>query len=294
MSVTVDSRTMAVEDMRLGDHAFAHYADDDIRWEVLSAFTQTGIANDEKVIALADPAVAHSEVLERLSTWSPTTEQAWARAQLEITSMRALIHPDRCFTARRQIDRLREETVRARQEGYAGLRSVIDMAWVQDLRMDIEGVMHRETHADALFADHHYAEICTYDRRRFDPDVLEAMRVGHPVVLLERPGDLAAYRSVNGLRVIGDADTATAASFEAALRDALADAGTADRLLLDLTRLSFLSVTCARTVLQLIANAQGCTSVEVLCSPFHALLLDGMGASALANLVLLDPVEPSQ
>ncbi|MER6695442.1 hypothetical protein, partial [Streptomyces minutiscleroticus] len=45
---------------------------------------------------------------------------------------------------------------------------------------------------------------------------------------------------------------------------------------------------------QLIANAQGCTSVEVLCSPFHALLLDGMGASALANLVLLDPVEPSQ
>ncbi len=294
MPVAVDARTMAVEGMRLGDHAFAHYADDDDRWEVLSTFTQIGLTNGEKVIALGDPAVEHVDVLERLSTWSPTAEEAWIRGQLEITSMRALIHPDRRFTAGRQIGRLREESVRARREGYAGLRSVIDMAWVQDLSMDVEGVMHRETHADALFADRTYAEICTYDRRRFDPDVLEAMRVGHPVVLLERPGDLAVHHSVNGVHLIGDADAATAAPFEAALRDALTDAATAGHLLLDLTRLCFLSVTCARSLVRLVANARSCRRVDVLCSSFHARLLDGVGGGVLKNLVLPHPSKSSQ
>ena len=65
--------------------------------------------------------------------------------------MRELIHPDRTFTARRQLSRLREETARARWEGYAGLRTVIDMAWVQDLDMDAEGVMRREKNAAGLF-----------------------------------------------------------------------------------------------------------------------------------------------
>ncbi|GGM16988.1 hypothetical protein GCM10010129_71460 [Streptomyces fumigatiscleroticus] len=289
MSVAVDARTLPVEDMRLGDHAFAHYADDDVRWEALSVFTHLGLTNGDKVIALADPAVAHGEVLERLSTWSPTAEEAVDRGQLEISSMRALIHPDRCFTARRQIGRLWDEVVRARQEGYTGLRSVIDMAWVQDLDMDVEGVMHRETHADALFADRRYAEICTYDRRRFDPGVLEAMRVGHPTVLLERPGDLAVYHSVNGLHVIGDADAATAAQFEAAVREALTDATTAGRLLLDLTRLCFLSATCGHALIRLVANARDRTRVDVHCSPFHACLLKRMGAGGVANLALPHP-----
>ncbi|GGL95280.1 hypothetical protein GCM10010129_43920 [Streptomyces fumigatiscleroticus] len=286
MSVAVDARTMAVEEMRLGDHAFAHYADDDVRWEALSVFTQLGLSGGDKVIALADPAVAHGEVLERLSVWSPAAADAVDRGQLEISSMRALIHPHRRFTARRQVGRLWEETVRARQEGYTGLRSVIDMAWVADLDMDVEGVMHRETHADALFADRRYAEICTYDRRRFDPGVLEAMRVGHPVVLLERPGDLAAYHSVNGLHLIGDADAATAAQFETAVHDALADAARAGRLLLDLTRLRFLSAGCAHTLIQLVANAQNGGRVDVHCSPFHADLLKRMGAQELARLTL--------
>ncbi|GAA2255553.1 hypothetical protein GCM10010145_24650 [Streptomyces ruber] len=294
MPVAVDARTRAVQDMGLGDHAFAHYADDDDRWEVLSAFTRSGLTNGDKVIALADPAVEHEEVLERLSMWSPAVEKAYSKGQLEITSMRALIHPDRRFTAQRQIGRLWEESVRARQEGYAGLRSVIDMAWVEDLGMDVEGVMFRETHADALFTDRSYAEICTYDRRRFDPGVLEAMRVGHPMVLLERLGDLATYHSVNGLHVIGDADTATASRLDAALEDALTRAATSGRLLLNLTRMCFLSVTCARALVHRVASAQDVRWVDVRCSPFQARLLDAVGGGALKNLVLPRSVGGSQ
>ncbi|MER6691258.1 MEDS domain-containing protein [Streptomyces minutiscleroticus] len=289
MPVAVDTRTRAVESMRLGDHAFAHYADDGVRWETLAAFTQLGLAHGDRVVVLADPAVPDTQVLERLAAWSPAAEEAEFRGQLQITSMHALIRPHRRFTAQHQIDRLWEETERARHEGYTGLRSFVDMAWVQDWGMDIEAVMYRETHADALFADRSYAEVCAYDRRRFEPDVLEAMRVGHPVALLERPGDLAAHHSINGLHLIGDADAATAAQFQAAVHDALAAAATADRLLLDLTRLCFLSMTCARALISLVADAQECRRVDVRCSPFHARLLRRTGAEALGNLALPPP-----
>jgi hypothetical protein len=56
--VRADSYTLAVEQMQLGNHAFAHYADDDARWEVPAAFACQGLARGEKVIVMMDPACA--------------------------------------------------------------------------------------------------------------------------------------------------------------------------------------------------------------------------------------------
>ena len=143
--------------------------------------------------------------------------------------MRALIHPDRTFTARRQLSRLREETARARWEGYAGLRTFIDMAWVRDLGMDVEAVMRREKTAGGLFASRRYAEICSYDRRSFAPAVVEEMRVSHPVALLERPGELQAWHSSGEVHLIGDGDLLTRQRFRDAIRAVVGPARAADR-----------------------------------------------------------------
>ena len=50
-----DAHTLAVERIRLGDHAFAHYADDDVRWEVPAVFVFLGLSRGEKVIVMMDP-----------------------------------------------------------------------------------------------------------------------------------------------------------------------------------------------------------------------------------------------
>lgn len=286
MSVPVDARTMAVTQLRLGDHAFAHYAADDVRWELLAAFCALGLAGGEKVIVLADPAVPHDEACRRLCPDGGFGEEALATGQLTVQSMPALIHPDRRFTAERQISRLFEEIERARDEGYAGLRSAIDMAWVHECGLPVEVVMHRETHADALFARGWYAELCGYDRRRFDPEVIEAMRVGHPVALLERPGDLEAHHSINGIRLIGDADMATRDRFTAALSKAFDDAAATGRLLLDLSRLAFLSAACAADLLGLAERADGYERVDVHCSRFHAQVLHKLGSAGVGRLTV--------
>jgi hypothetical protein len=264
--VRVDARTLAVERMRLGDHAFAHYADDDVRWEVPAAFTFRGLAHGEKVIVMMDPECSADDAYARLAAYGGRADEARASGQLTFGSMRELIRPDKSFSARRQMSRLREETERACQQGYAGLRTVIDMSWVKDLGVDVEDVMHREKHADSLFGSRRYAEICSYDRRRFDPDVVEEIRASHPVALLERPGDLQAHHAPGELHLIGDADVLTVDIFRAAV--SLAFGGPqGGRVLVDLTRLCFLSAGCAGDLLLLIGQASACDRVVVRCRP---------------------------
>ena len=267
-----DAHTRAVEQIRLGDHAFAHYADDDVRWEVPAAFAYGGLARGEKVMVMMDPACSADGAFARLAANNGGADDARARGQLVFSSMRELIRPDKSFTAPRQISRLREETERARQQGFAGLRAVIDMAWVQDLGADVDDVMRREKGANALFGGRRYAEICTYDRRCFDPGVVEEMRLSHPVALLERPGDLQAHHAPGELYLIGDADVVTGDIFRAAVRLAF-DAPRDRQALVDLTRLCFLSAGCAGDLLRLIGQASACDKVVVRCRPPQTLIL---------------------
>jgi hypothetical protein len=270
--VSVDTHTLAVERMRLGDHAFAQHADDDVRWEVPAAFTHRGLAHGEKVIVMMDPACSANDAFERLAACGGSAEEARASGQLAFSSMRELIGPDKPFTARRQLGRLREETELACQQGFAGLRTVIDMAWVQDLGTDLDDVIRREKHAGPLFASRRYAEICTYDRRCFEPGVVEEMRLSHPVALLERPGDLWADHAPGELYLIGDADVVTADIFRAAVSLAF-EAPPGRQATVDLTRLCFLSAGCAGDLLLLIGQADACDRVLVRCPPPQARIL---------------------
>jgi len=283
--VQADAHTLAVDQMRLGDHAFAHYADDNVRWQVPAVFTQRGLGRGEKVIIMGDPAVSADEAYQRLTAFAGPAEQARARGQLVFSSMRALIHPDSTFTARRQMSRLREETARARWEGYAGLRTFIDMAWVPDLGMDVDAVMRREKTAGGLFTSRRYAEICSYDRRNFSPGVVEDMRVSHPVALLERPGQLEAWHSAGEVHLIGDGDLLTRPQFHDAVQAALA-ARAGGWVLADLSRLCFMSAGCAGDLLRLIAQADGYDRVVVRCSGLHASTLRHLGAAKVGRLVL--------
>jgi anti-anti-sigma regulatory factor len=283
--VQADAHTLAVDQMRLGDHAFAHYADDNVRWQVPAVFTQRGLGRGEKVIIMGDPAFSADEAYQRLAAFAGPADQARARGQLVFSSMRALIHPDRAFTARRQLSRLREETARACWEGYAGLRAFIDMAWVRDLGMDVEAVMRREKSAGGLFVSRRYAEICSYDRRSFAPAVVEEMRVSHPVALLERPGELQAWHSHGEVHMVGDGDVLTRQRFRDAIQ-ALLRPASGGRVLVDLSRLCFLSAACAGDLLRLVAQADGYELVVIHCSGVHARTLRHLGAPGIGRLVL--------
>jgi len=279
-----DERTLSVDQLRLGDHAFALYADDEVRWELAAAFTSRGCALGSKVILVPDPAVSREDACQRIACGG-MVEQSLASGQLMCASMREIIYPDTRFRADRQLLRLREATDQARHEGYTGLRLYIDMRWTHDLGLDAEPMMAWENSAHELFQSREFTAVCGYDRRAFDPDVVEAMWSAHPATLLERPGELRAYRSERGCHLIGEADVATRPSFRAAITAAL-DAAAGNTMLLDLSRLCFLSAGCADDLLR-IATTAGCRQVIVRCSAIHARTLRHLGADTL-NIFVLD------
>ncbi|WP_234440441.1 MEDS domain-containing protein [Streptomyces rimosus] len=279
--------------MRPGDHAFVSYDDDEVRWEVVTAFVRLGLAQGEKVILFPDPWLPESEVLARLDFTGRSTVTARERGQLVLSSMRGLIRPDVRFTPERQLGRLSAETARAADEGFTGLRSFIDMRWVPDLHADVRVMMHRETHADALFEGRPYSEICAYDRRWFDREVLYAMDRAHPRSLVERLGTLRTVRGADGsLCFVGEADAGARADFTVALELALSGSAGARRLTVDLTRLHFLSVGCAATLLALAERAAGHDAVEVRCHHPQARTLQRLGADSVSRLFVTEVVRP--
>ncbi len=282
-----------VQHMRPGDHAFVSYDDDEVRWEVLTAFVRLGLARGEKVILFPDPWVPEAEVLARLDFTGRSTVTARERGQLVLSSMRGLIRPDARFTPKRQLGRLSAETARAADEGFTGLRAFIDMRWVPDLNADVRVMMHRETHADALFEGRPYSEICAYDRRWFAREVLYAMDRAHPRSLVERLGTLRTLRSADGsLCFVGEADTGARADFTVALELALSGSAGARRLTVDLTRLHFLSVSCATALLTLAGRATGHDLVEVRCLRPLARTLHRLGAGTVRRLLMTEVVRP--
>jgi len=70
----VDAHTLPVDQVRLGDHAFACYADDDVRWETAALFAAGGRGLGYKVIVVPDPAVSRPEAA---SAWPPSAR--WGR-----------------------------------------------------------------------------------------------------------------------------------------------------------------------------------------------------------------------
>ncbi|MFG2208146.1 MEDS domain-containing protein [Streptomyces sp. NPDC048638] len=270
------------------------YADDEVRWDVVTAFVRLGLARGEKVIVLPCPEVPEEEVLARIDFPSRSTALARERGQLVLSSMRTVIRPDTEFTAARQMGRLRAETERATAEGYAGLRAFIDMGWVAALGTDTAVVTHRETHADALFTGRPYTEICAYDRRRFTPAMVAAMESAHPRVLLERLGSLWAVcgQPDDALRFVGEADSANEEGFRRSLEIALARTAAARRLAVDLTRLHFLSVGCATALLTLVRGATGHDLVEVRCAQAQHRLLRRLGADEVPQLAARELIRP--
>ncbi len=282
--------TLAVEQMRPGDHAFLCYGtpyDQGPRhgaaadgWDVLSAFVWSGLAHGEKVLVIPPPGLPEQRVWARIQQApGPLLATGRASGQLQLTSMRELIGHGERDTAQRQGQCIREQTEAARRDGYAGLRVYIDMGWADDLGIGLDSVMDGERRAGRLFTDGFYSEICAYDQGRFPADFLDEVCRVHPRNLLPALGRLHALHDTGSIRLIGEADVATRDRFLRALATGLSGATAAPRLTVDLTGLTFLGTECAADLVDVLGGDRGPQAVRVRCSARNAALLQRLGAA---------------
>jgi len=279
------SRTVGVDRLEPGDHAFLGYSDDQTRWDVLRLFTQQGLARDEKVGLLVDVGHSADWVAARVAGGAAAAHRALRTGQLVVSNRPRFGRGG--FNAGRLVEGARRRVETAAAEGFSGLRSASEMslalAPVDHLGQAVE--YENALHA-ALFTgsrEPRFTALCYWDERLFgETEAIGAARAAHPVVLLPRPGTLHTTVSGHGVSVSGDSDLANRTSFEEAMRILAGLPETT--LVLDITDLSFFDAHSAAAVLRLAAELVPPRRLEVRCRGSQRRMLRVLGARSVSQL----------
>ena len=281
-------RTVSVDRLRPGDHAFLGYADDRVRWDILRAFTEQGFARDEKVFVLADVGYPPEWVASRVAGGTEAARRALGDGQLVVSNTPRFARGK--FDAGRLVEgsRRRIDTVLA--EGFSGLRSASEMSLALAPVDHLGQAVEFETTLDAeLFTGEHirpYTALCIWDERVFGGTAaLDAVRALHPVVVLPVAGSPRTTTVADGVAIAGDADLVSRESFEAVLTELRGL--TATTLVLDVTELSFFDVASAVAVLRLAATLTPPRRLEVRCRSAHRRLLHLLGGRSIGQLSIV-------
>lgn len=281
-------RTVGVDRLQPGDHAFLGYADDDTLWEILSVFAQQGLARDEKVALLVDVDRSPRWAAARLAGGAEAAARAQRSGQLVVSNTPRFARGG--FDAGRLVEGARRRLDTVLAEGFSGLRSASQMslalAPVDHLGQAVEYEAKLHSSLFAAGCSPRCTGLCFWDERLFGgTDAMDAARDVHPVTVLPRPGTLHASVIGNVVRVTGDSDLANRAAFDAAL---LALSGLpAATLVLDLTDLSFLDAHSAGAVLRLANELTAPQRLEVRCRSAQRRLLHLLGGRSVRQLSIV-------
>ena len=281
-------RAVGVDRLQPGDHAFLSYSDDETRWEILSVFTQQGLARDEKVGLLVDVGYSPGWVAERVAGGAAAARRALRGGQLAVTNAPRFARGR--FNAARLVEGARRRLDTGLAEGFTGLRSASEMslalAPIDHLGQAVEYEV--ALHA-SLFSEERrprYTALCYWDERLFGgTDAMKEARSVHPVILLPRIGTLQATLSGSRLLLTGESDLASRAEFDAALRSLASLPATT--LVLDVTDLSFFDAHSAGAVLRLAAGLTSPQRLEVRCRSVQRRLLHLLGSRLLRQLSII-------
>lgn len=319
-------RTVSPERMTSGDHACLGFDDDNARWKVRAAFAEAGLFRGEQVIFFADAATttvtdtATARARARATARATTRATATATATTTTTTTAAGVGAGAgagvggATHAEETVDHLLSQglsaaataldrgqilvlpdwppdwgtlTDNALRNGYLGIRATGDMSWCARPGVGVgpAELVDYEAGLTPVLAGIGVTAICEYDRRLFSPDVLGLVAAAHPASV-ERLDALRVRRTERVLYIDGEADLATSADFEYALR-----LGPPPELL-DLTGLTFMDARCAGLVVRLAAaaavaaggNATARGPLVVRCSPLVARTLRLCGAEMVPQL----------
>jgi anti-anti-sigma factor len=142
----------------------------------------------------------------------------------------------------------REQSARARQEGYSGLRVVADMDWLLPAAPTTAAIIAFELLLDRLVIELDATIVCAYRRQSFDTDAISGALCVHPAEFgASPPPRFRLVASESGTwQLSGEVDIAVAESFIAALHAATSE----EQCILDVSGLEFIDVAGMRAIVE--------------------------------------------
>ncbi len=173
----------SISALRLGDHLCIIYHTDEEHRTILTEYLQEGLDAGERVVYIVDARTAQV-IRGYLRDAGVNVAAAEERNQLVFLTHDDAYMRQGVFDPQAMLALLREETKRALEEGFTGLRVTGEMTWALRGRPGSERLIEYETLLNEFFPGSKATGLCQYDARRFSPDILLELLRTHPIAVV--------------------------------------------------------------------------------------------------------------
>jgi len=173
----------SIADLHPGDHLCIIYHTDAEHRAILTEYLQRGLDAGERVVYIVDARTAE-DIRGYLRDAGVDVTAAEERKQLEFLTRDDAYMREGRFEPQGMIKLLREETERALDAGFAGLRVTGEMSWALRGLPGSERLIEYETLLNTFFPGSKATALCQYDARHFPPDILLDVLRTHPIAVV--------------------------------------------------------------------------------------------------------------
>jgi anti-anti-sigma regulatory factor len=238
----------AVAGILPGDHVCASFGSDEEHRAIVARYASLALARNERFLYLAhrsDDASIHACLAEAgIDVDARLAERQIVIRRIEQAPKR--IDPEAVIAT------LQADRVAARRAGYSALSGAAEMSWMQAPSGDPDAVLQYEREVGRVFKTADVAGLCQYDRRLFEPELLERLVATHEFRLRAGPdGTTTARRHLTMTeRRDGVVELAGALDIDAStyLAARLAELDGEDDLVLLTGRLDFVDISGCRAL----------------------------------------------
>ncbi len=169
--------------LKMGDHLCCIYETESEHRAMVTGYVRQGLAQGEKVIYIVDTHTADT-VLGYLRDDGLAVDDYLLRGQLSIAFHADTYLQNGVFDPDAMIQFLRTTTEQALADGYSALRVTGEMTWALRGLPGSGRLIEYEAKLNQFFPGSRCLAICQYDRRKFDPALLQDVIHTHPIVII--------------------------------------------------------------------------------------------------------------
>jgi anti-anti-sigma regulatory factor len=158
-----------------GDHVCASFGSDDEHGAIVAAYARAALLRNARFLYLADRS-DDATIRAHLAGAGIDLDAGRAHGQIKI---RRFARAPARIDPKTLIATLQADRIAARRDGYDALCGAAEMSWTMMRPADTDAVVEYEREVSRAFTTADVAGLCQYDRRLFEPDVLERLVAVH-------------------------------------------------------------------------------------------------------------------
>ncbi|MCB2216339.1 MAG: MEDS domain-containing protein [Desulfobulbaceae bacterium] len=175
--------TKTIEALKAGDHLCCIFESEAEHRALVTPYIRSGLERNERVLYIVDTRTT-AQIRRYLQQDGIDPEPYCASGQLLILPAEETYLLGGSFDPETMLTLLRQATRQAVEDGYAALRITGEMTWMLRGAPGSEGLIEYEAKLNRIIPGSAALAICQYDRRRFSPDLLNAVIDTHPFVVI--------------------------------------------------------------------------------------------------------------